>query len=1174
MSSESDWWDEIPREYRVRSYFPTSFPLSREAWEFFGLEEVLAGADLMSVPNPAEFVRRVAFHSEQVRRAKLPHSEPIQAGQLLAYGLLAEAFRFVFDFYWKEQNPHLLEKALEYAASRSSSKKLNHTIETFVEHFPPRKKADVHPKSFLEEETAGDSNRHLAARELLLLTLFHENPALNPLKIFFDDSALQQETLYRALAKTMEAFVEAQSPVDPLGTPLISTLRAPILAAPNSLEGQIEFIRTHWALILPKWLLRRLLAARDVIREETWMRGFGPGPVEVLRFGLESGEYGYPEPERFTADADWMSTVVIMAKVVYVWLDQLSKRYSRPIRRLDEIPDEELDRLARWGFSGLWLIGIWERSIASQLIKQRTGNPEAAASAYSLYDYIVAGDLGGEPALIRLRDRAAKRGLRLATDMVPNHVGIYSRWVMEHPDWFIQCKAPPFPGYRFTGPDLCPEDRVSIRIEDGYWDKRDAAVVFQRVDNWTGEVRYIYHGNDGTNMPWNDTAQLNYLLPEVREAVIQTILRVARDFPIIRFDAAMTLAKRHYQRLWFPLPGEGGAIPSRSTYSMTRAEFDAAMPEEFWRQVVDRVTAEAPDTLLLAEAFWLMEGYFVRTLGMHRVYNSAFMNMLKMEDNLKYRMTVKNVLEFSPEVLKRFVNFMNNPDELTAVEQFGKGDKYFGVAVMMVTMPGLPMFGHGQIEGFREKYGMEYRRAYWDEPIDEELVRRHEREIFPLMRRRRLFSGVEHFAFYDFIHRNQYVDENVFAYSNRLGNQRVIVIYNNSYNSTEGHIHTSTAINVGPAEAPQFIHRTLTEALGLRTDPNVFYIFKDHRENRYYIREGAQLERSGLYCVLQGYQYHVFLDFEEIVDTTGVWRKVMDKLNGAGTPDIRRVYREVLLSPTLEPLKHVFDSTLIAALAPTPRRNPRKEQRIRKKLLSAFESYLQEAENVMEISFDRDPLLEGVEHDVSTIQNIQRLLKTTRAPAPIQKLVLEGMKSPSAWAQLAVWAVLRHLEEVLSVSIVDGSTAWMHEWLIDYAVADVFQALGETAEQADQRTTLTAILVRHTPELMGTDEKALGTFFDALLEDETTRRFLRVNEYGGEWWLGKEQLEEALTWLLRTAAVVILGDRDLTKSQQNALLETCHRCIQTTIETAASCGYRIRSISHELREKDHRIEGR
>ena len=66
---------------------------------------------------------------------------------------------------------------------------------------------------------------------------------------------------------------------------------------------------------------------------------------------------------------------------------------------------------------------------------------------------------------------------------------------------------------------------------------------------------------------------------------------------------------------------------------------------------VDRVAAEVPDTLLIAEAFWLMEGYFVRTLGMHRVYNSAFMNMLKREENAKYRQTLRNILEFEPGIL-------------------------------------------------------------------------------------------------------------------------------------------------------------------------------------------------------------------------------------------------------------------------------------------------------------------------------------------------------------------------------------------------------------------------------------------------------------------------------------------------------------------------------------------
>ena len=129
-----------------------------------------------------------------------------------------------------------------------------------------------------------------------------------------------------------------------------------------------------------------------------------------------------------------------------------------------------------------------------------------------------------------------------------------------------------------------------------------------------------------------------------------------------------------------------------------------------------------PDTLLLAEAFWLLEGYFVRTLGMHRVYNSAFMHMLRDEDNAGYRKVLKETLEFDPEILKRYVNFMNNPDEKTAVEQFGKGDKYVGVATLLATLPGLPMFGHGQFEGFAEKYGMEFRRASLDEQPDQWLI--------------------------------------------------------------------------------------------------------------------------------------------------------------------------------------------------------------------------------------------------------------------------------------------------------------------------------------------------------------------------------------------------------------------------------------------------------------------
>jgi glycosidase len=162
--------------------------------------------------------------------------------------------------------------------------------------------------------------------------------------------------------------------------------------------------------------------------------------TEGKKLSPEEFEYYQLEANRFTVDIDWMPCVVMIAKNAFVWMHQLTKKYGREIKRLDEIPDAELDTLARWNFTALWLIGIWERSSASRKIKQMMGNPEAASSAYSLYDYVIANELGGEAAFENLKTRAWKRGIRLSSDMVPNHTGIYSKWVVEKPDYFIQKK--------------------------------------------------------------------------------------------------------------------------------------------------------------------------------------------------------------------------------------------------------------------------------------------------------------------------------------------------------------------------------------------------------------------------------------------------------------------------------------------------------------------------------------------------------------------------------------------------------------------------------------------------------------------------------------------------------------------------------------------------------------
>lgn len=871
------------------------FHVSRKAREKYKFDESLFALNGNVILADFAAARRFAASMTKVRGRFVP------ASAINAMGLIDEILHILIHQY-EMQNPGVMEHALETAGVDADAAMLK-----FTEDFPPLAvyRGETDARHYLGIETGTRQKRAAALEEMLILHVTNQNPAVEDYKELFDEAPLKLSSPYEKTVGVLKDFFRAQPPfgaAPPIGKnreTLIEVLLAPGRIAPYSLSAQLEFLLNRWGTILGESFVMKILRGLDFVREDI-LRGNFPGGFAGNAPLLTFTGHDYTEYERFSPDKDWMPRVVLIAKNSYVWLDQLSKKYQRDIHVLNQIPDEELTLLQERGITGLWLIGLWERSIASRRIKQMMGQPEAVASAYSLMDYQISGDLGGWEALQNLRWRAWQHGIRLSADMVPNHIGIDSHWVVEHPDWFLSLPYSPYPNYSFNGADLSNDGRVGIQIEDHYYDKTDAAVVFKRLDRWTGDASYIYHGNDGTALPWNDTAQLDYSKAEVREAIIQTILHVARNFPIIRFDAAMTLAKKHIQRLWFPEPGQGGAISTRSEHGMTREQFEQAIPNEFWREVVDRVAAEVPDTLLLAEAFWLMEGYFVRTLGMHRVYNSAFMHMLRDEDNAKFRQVIKNTLEFDPQVLKRYVNFMNNPDEKTASEQFGTTDKYFGVCTLLVTLPGLPMFGHGQIEGYREKYGMEYRHAKWDESVDEGLVRGHEWRIFPLTHRRALFADVENFWLYDFFLTQSgnggtsgIVNEDVFAYSNRLGNERALVVYHNKYAETRGWIKTSAA-SMDKASG-NLIQKSLAEALYLPIES--YAIFKDSVTKLEYIRSCRELTEKGLYMELGSYQCHVFLDWRFV--TGEQWGEVNRKLAGAGADSIQARFEEIF-TPKVE----------------------------------------------------------------------------------------------------------------------------------------------------------------------------------------------------------------------------------------------------------------------------------
>ena len=905
------------------------FHVSRAARDRYEFNQTLFSFNGNVVFANLSASREFAFRMNELRGADKDPSQTIHPGALYAMGLIDEMSHALVEYYRLRLDPQVMTAALEWFDSRMGKAELDKTILAFVEQFPT---AGVYRKEqtsaeWLTGSTGGHTHRAVAFEEMMLLWLANVNPAFKPFTELFTDQSLAAVTRYQQITSGLREFFNTRPLLGAKKLNLIDMLRAPALAAPDSLSDQIAFIAEHWAdLIGVK--LSRLLLAMDVLKEEDvaiWMR-FHPADARAdnslatpwsahdQRGVVPSYTDSSQQVERFSPDQDWMPTTVLIAKSTYVWLEQLSRQYGRHIHRLDQIPDQELRRLAQEGINALWLIGVWARSSASQTIKQLCGNQDAVASAYSLYGYDIAEDLGGPAAYTDLRDRAYAQGVRLASDMVPNHMGIDSSWVIEHPEWFMSRSDSPYPSYRFEGPDLSRDNRVEIKIEDHYYEQTDAAVVFRRRDRLTGDTQYVYHGNDGTSLPWNDTAQLNYLNAAVREQVIQTILHVARLFPIIRFDAAMTLAKEHTQRLWFPIPGSGGAISSRAEYSMSKADFDAAMPEEFWREVVDRVAHEVPGTLLLAEAFWMMEGYFVRTLGMHRVYNSAFMNMMRDEENAKYRTLMKNTLEFDPDILKRYVNFMSNPDERTAIDQFGDGDKCFGVATVMATLPGLPMFGHGQIEGFREKYGMEFRRARFQEDPDRHLVERHDRQIAPLLHQRWLFAESENFLLYDFYRPAGSVDENVFAYSNRRGDHRALIVYNNVFANTSGTLNHSATY--ADKRAGHLRQQSLGGAFGLANDHALIWAFRDVSTGLEHLQRSSKMAERGFSLELQAYQFHVFLDWRELrPDAEHRWDLLCDHLQGRGVARLDEALLSLELVPVHAALAALLQPDVLAEMA-------------------------------------------------------------------------------------------------------------------------------------------------------------------------------------------------------------------------------------------------------------------
>src|SRR5262245_7449233 len=218
-----------------------------------------------------------------------------------------------------------------------------------------------------------------------------------------------------------------------------------------------------------------------------------------------------------------------------VWLTDLSRSRGRPAT-LDDIPDAELDRFAQLGFDWIWLLSGWQTGLAGQQVSRTNSewrrefehtlpdlrDDDIAGSGFAVTGYRVADALGGDSALVRLRDRLRSRGLKLMLDFVPNHTALDHPWVETHPEYYI-------------GGD---EGRL-----------RAAPQNYTRVKRERGDL-ILAHGRDPYFPGWPDTLQLDYSNPATQEAMLGELLRISGQCDGLRCDMAMLVLPDVFERTW------------------------------------------------------------------------------------------------------------------------------------------------------------------------------------------------------------------------------------------------------------------------------------------------------------------------------------------------------------------------------------------------------------------------------------------------------------------------------------------------------------------------------------------------------------------------------------------------------------------------------------------------
>jgi hypothetical protein len=443
------------------------------------------------------------------------------------------------------------------------------------------------------------------------------------------------------------------------------------------------------------------------------------------------------------------------------------------------------------------------------------------------------------------------------------------------------------------------------------------------------------------------------------------------------------------------------------------------------------------------------------------------------------------------------------------------------------------MFGHGQIEGFTERYGMDFKQALLREYPNDDLIARHQHLIAPLLKARHLFAGSENFLLYDFWNDSGTVDENVFAYSNRHAGERALIIYNNRYQGTHGTIHFS--VGFLDKESDSIQQRSLAYGLNLANSGSGLIAYRDNVLGLEYLRYTRDLHEHGLSVSLRGYQHLALLGWRDLkASAAQPWDLLCDALHGSGVYSLDEALSQLRLRPLLETLRQavsaeVIDYFTVASLKLPPApitdvllsdESERLTTSERQHISPApeFEQYARQFRSQIQELLLADRGVTPDETNAASADNslAEQISASFELPSILARLpehlersasmVLPTLESKAfstpVWAPVLAWLTFQNLSSVVHPFEV------FERFNFRWALAETFSSVGMEGEMpwkaAAQVRTLARFFGRTPPHVFRLEE---------FWKDPEVRWLIGVNNSNGIEYVNQERLEETLLWM-------------------------------------------------------------